>query len=119
MEWIAVTYPKLENVEENFRLIGNTATSKAHFVFKDDYGIDFVVEASLHNLLGFNKENRIQGIGRSPGKRIVNITNVTELIFNCNITRSNYIDGKEMPFLLWYQCTCWKSSWSIIDRYFI
>ena len=102
MEWITVTYPKLEDVEENFKLIGNTATSKADFVFKDDYGVHFDVDASVHNLLGFNKTDKMQGLGRYPGKRIVNITNVTQLIFNCNITRSNYIDGKEMPFL--YSC---------------
>ena len=68
MEWIAVTYPKLENIEENFKLIGNTATSKADFVFKDDYGVDFDVDASVHNLLGFNKTDKMQGIGRYPGK---------------------------------------------------
>ena len=102
MEWIAVTYPKLENVAENFRLVGNTATSKADFLFKADYGVDFDVEASMYDLLGFNREDKMQGIGRYPGKRIVNITNVTQLIFNCNLTRSNYINGKEMPFL--YSC---------------
>ena len=102
MEWIAVKYPQLENVEENFRLVGNTATSKADFLFKADYGVDFDTEASMYDLLGFNKEDKFQGIGRYPGERIVNITNVTQLIFNCNITRANYINGKEMPFL--YSC---------------
>ena len=28
-EWIEITYPDLKNVEENFKLIGNEATSKA------------------------------------------------------------------------------------------
>ncbi len=102
MEWIGVTYPKLENVEENFKLAANYATSKADFVFRDDYGVHFDVDASVHDLLGFDRADKMQGIGRYPGKRIVNITNVTQLIFNCNITRSNYINGKEMPFL--YSC---------------
>lgn len=102
VEWIGVTYPKLDKVEENFKLSGNNATSKAEFLFKDDYGIDFEVEGSMHDLLGFDKKDHFNGIGLHTGKRIVNITNVTQLIFNCNITTSNYINGQEMPFL--YSC---------------
>lgn len=98
IEWIEVTYPKLENVQTNRK----NATSKVEFIFKDDYGIDFAVDTSLYDLLGFDMKDKIQEIGRYTVKRIVNITNVTQLIFNCNITKSNYIDGKEMPFL--YSC---------------
>ena len=102
VEWIQVTYPKLEKVEEKFKLSGNNATSKAEFLFKDDYGIDFDIEGSIFDLLGFDKKDVFRGIGLHVGKRIVNITNVTQLIFNCNITSSNYINGKEMPFI--YSC---------------
>ena len=102
MEWIAVTYPKLKDAEDNFKLLANYATSKADFIFKDDYGVDFDTDASVCDLLGFDKEDKIEGIGKHSGRRIVNITNVTQLIFNCNITKSNYIDGHEMPFL--YTC---------------
>ena len=100
--WIGVSNPKLKGVENNFKVIGNRATSKANFCFLDDYGIDFNVDASMHNLLGFDKTDKIEGIGRYAGKRIVNITNVTQLIFKCNITTSNYMNGKETPFL--YNC---------------
>lgn len=100
--WIGITYPKLKNVEKYFELLPNFATSKADFVFKDDYGVDFNVEASMNGLLGFNKADKIEGVGKYSGEGIVNITSVTQLIFNCNITKSNYIDGKEMPFL--YNC---------------
>ena len=102
MEWISVTYPKLADVEDNFKLVANYATSKADFIFKDDYGVDFDTEASVYELLGFDRADKVEGIGKHSGRRIVNITNVTQLIFNCNITKSNYIDGKEMPFL--YSC---------------
>lgn len=100
-EWIEVTYPKLEKVRENFKLIGNNATSKAEFLFKDDYGVDFDVWNSMGTTLGFGGV-KIEGRGRYPGKGIVNITMVTQLIFNCNITASNFINGKEMPFI--YTC---------------
>ena len=103
MEWVGVTYPKLKNVGENFKLVANYATSKADFVIKEDgYGVDFDVDASAHDLLGFDRTDKMEDSGCYPGKRIVNITNVTQLIFNCNITRSNYINGQEMPFL--YSC---------------
>lgn len=102
LEWIQVTYPKLEKVEENFKLVPNYATSKADWFFKGDYGVDFSVDASCYELFGFDKEDKFVGTGLYPGRRIVNITNVTQLIFNCNLTRSNYINGREMPFL--YNC---------------
>lgn len=102
VEWIEITYPHLKNVEENFKLIGNEATSKAEFLFKDDYGIDFNVEHSICRLLGFKKDRSFKGPGRYIASEIVNIANVTQLIFNCNLTESNYINGRETPFL--YNC---------------
>ena len=102
VEWIKVTFPTLDKIEENFKLIPNYATAKADWFFKGDYGVDFDVDASCHALLGFDKTDRFQGTGVYTGKHIVNITSVTQLIFNCNLTTSNYINGKEMPFL--YNC---------------
>ena len=101
-EWIEINHPDLKNVKENFKLIGNEATSKAEFLFKDDYGIDFNVEYSICNLLGFNKDRKFHGKGRFIADEIVSIANVTQLIFNCSLTESNYINGRETPFL--YNC---------------
>ena len=99
-EWILVKHKEvLKNVTEKFKLIGNNATSKAEFFFLDDYGIDFDVPASMYDLLGFDKADKFEGLGRYVGKRLVNITNVTQMIFNCNITASGYINGQEMPFI--------------------
>ena len=102
-EWIGIKYPKLKKVEDDFKLLGNGATSKAEFIFKDTYGIDFNVEHSICELLGFKKSDKFEGLGRHISSSIVNIANVTQLIFNCNITDSNYINGQEMPFL--YNCS--------------
>ena len=101
-EWIEITYPDLKDVEENFKLIGNEATSKAEFLFKDDYGVDFGVDHSICELLGFKKERKFHGKGRYIASEIVNIANVTQMIFNCSLTESNYINGRETPFL--YNC---------------
>ena len=44
VEWIVLTYPTLDGVKDDFKLLGNEATSKAEFILKDGYGIDFNVE---------------------------------------------------------------------------
>ncbi len=38
------------DVGNKFKLISNEATSKAEFLFKDDYGVDFDVESSICRL---------------------------------------------------------------------
>ena len=103
VEWIVMKYPDLNDVDDKFKLVGNDATSKAVFIFKDDYGIDFNVDGSMHKLLGFSKEDKFGGKGIHTGDNIVDITTVSQLVFNCNITSSNYINGSEIPFL--YNCT--------------
>ena len=56
-------------------------------------------EHSLHELLGFKKVDEFEGRGRFIGSNIVNIANVTQLIFNCNITETNYKNEQEIPFI--------------------
>ena len=102
IEWLEIKHPDLKDVDEKFKLIGNEATSKAEFLFKDDFGIDFNVNHSLCKLLGFTCNKRFQGVGRYVADEIIDITNVSQLIFNCSITERNYINGKEVPFL--YNC---------------
>ena len=103
VEWIEVKNPKLEGVKEDFKLLGKEATSKAEFIFKKKgYGIDFNVEHSICELLGFRKTDKYEGVGPYIATNIVDIAKVTQIIFNCSVTDSNYINGKEMPFL--YNC---------------
>lgn len=102
VEWIEITFPDLKDVEDNFKLFGNEATSKAEFLFKDDYGIDFNVNYSICSLLGFECNRKFHGKGRYIADEIIDIANVSQLIFNCSLTESNYINGKEAPFL--YNC---------------
>ena len=101
-EWIKLTYPELEKTEENFKLSGNEATSKVEFVFKGDYGVDFNVQSSMHDIFGFDKDKKIEGTGRYVAERIINIVNVTQLVFNCSLTESNFVNGRESPFI--YNC---------------
>ena len=101
-EWLEEKYPSVKDVGENFKLIGNEATSKAEFIFKDDFGVDFNVDNSLHRVLGFDKAAKCEGRGRYTGKSIVNISNVTQLIFNCSVIEANYINSIRVPFI--YNC---------------
>ena len=102
VEWIEITYPEMDDVGKEFKLVGNEATSKSEFIFKDDYGIDFDVENSICKLLGFKQSDKFEGKGRYIAENIVNIATVTQFIFNCSVTDTNYINGREMPFL--YNC---------------
>ncbi len=95
-------HPDLEDVEKNFKLVGNEATQRAEFVFKEDYGVDFDTENSIHALLGFDRTARRQGRGIWAGEGIVDIMRVTQLIFLCNITDCNYLNDAEIPLL--YNC---------------
>ena len=46
---------------ENCKLIGNEATAKAEFIFKEDFGMDFNVGKSLHQVLGFENTAKYEG----------------------------------------------------------
>lgn len=101
--WIQLKYPHLKDVDENFKLRGNDATSKAEFTFKQDYGFNFDTPYTIAPLMGFNRTRQERGVGRWTGDRIVNITNVTNLVFNTNISEPNFINNIRTPFL--FNCT--------------
>ena len=65
VDWIEINYPNLKNVAENFKLVGKDATSKAEFIFKDDYGVRFDVDDNMYELLGFDEDDKFEG--RSVG----------------------------------------------------
>ena len=98
-EFIETLYPDLKDVDENFVLLGDEATSKTEIIFKDNYGIDFNTENSIHEVLGFEKDQKFEGKGRYVSKNIVNITNVTQLIFCCNVIEASYINEILVPFI--------------------
>ena len=101
-EWIKTTYPKLEDVDKKFKLVGNEATSKAEFIFKDDYAIDFNVDHSICKVLGWEKKDSFSGVGMHFAPHIIDIVHVTQLIFNCSLVVSNYVNDILVPFI--YNC---------------
>ena len=104
LHWICHTYPELEDVEKQFELTGNNATSKAEFHFKvKGYGVSFDVSNSLCTVLGFKKTDTFEGKGRFKAEKIVNIAKVSQLVFNCNLVEGDYVNGSRHPFI--YNCT--------------
>ena len=98
-EFLEVNYPELKDVDENFLVRGDEATSKTEIIFKDDYGIDFNVDNSIHEVLGFKRGDKREGKGRYVSENIVNITNVTQLIFCCDVIEADYINELQVPFI--------------------
>ena len=103
VEWVKVTFPSLKNVDENFKLEGNEALSKAEFTFLADYGFSMDTPHSIAGLLGFDQKQQGRGPGKYRGNTIVNITQISTILFNCNISEPNYINNIHTPFL--FNCT--------------
>ena len=53
-----------------------------------NYTIDFTIQNSLANLLGFNRVILTSGINISPN--IVNIININSIYVNCDIIKGSY-----------------------------
>ena len=96
--------PNLKKVEEAIRIEGNESTSKAEVVIEEEgYGLDFGCEASIHKILGFERDDKFEGVGRHIAGNIVDIISVTHLVVNTNVVESNYINEQLAPYL--YACS--------------
>src|SRR5271156_2332119 len=62
-----------------------------------NYTIDFTVQNSLANLLGFNATVIRSGINISPS--IANIININSIYVNCDIIKGSYSNGSYSPVL--------------------
>ena len=100
--WIEHQWPHLRNVRTDFQLSGQQATSKCFFLFKNDYAVDFNIENSMCNLLGFKRTDTFSGRGMHKAGRIANIARVTQLLFNCNIVETSWFNDSHIPLL--YNC---------------
>ena len=103
VEWIKVRFPTLKNVEQNFSLEPNDALGKAEFTFLADYGFNMDTPYSIASVLGFDKKRKERGAGKYRGDTIANISQVSTILFNTNLSEMNYINGIHTPFL--FNCT--------------
>ena len=98
-EWVENRYPEIKKASDEFEIQANEATSKCVVVFKKDgYGINFDTENSIGPLLGWGSQKR-QGRGIYPAPEIVNISTVSTILFNTNISQMNFINGVSQPYI--------------------
>jgi hypothetical protein len=99
--WIIQNHPRLaKTVKDDFVLLGNRATQKCEFhIRKEGYGVDFNVDYSIHKLLGYQKTDIFKSKGRFVASNIADICPVSAILFNTNISQSNFINGIESPYL--------------------
>ena len=100
--WIEHEWPQLRNVRKDFKLSGENATSRCIFTFKNEYGIDFNIKNSMYTLLGFQQTDRFVGRGLFKAPGIANIARVTQILFNCNIVETSWLNKVHIPLL--YNC---------------
>lgn len=100
--WIEHQWPQVKDVRKEFVLTGESATSKCMFLFKNEYGVDFDITNSLCTVMGFKKSDRFVGRGVHKASDIANIAGATELLFNCNLVESSWLNTEHIPLL--YSC---------------
>jgi hypothetical protein len=88
-----------DSVYNNMVLTRNVATSKAVFVIKNNYRIDFTVPNSIREVLGF--ESRLVGgaDGYYNGDEIINILSVNSVFVNCDLINNSYSNGVIAPII--------------------
>jgi hypothetical protein len=83
----------------NMVLTRNDATSKAVFIMKNNYRIDFTVQNSIREVLGFNSR-LVGGVdGYYNGDQIINILNVNSVFVNCDLINNSYSNGVVAPII--------------------
>lgn len=80
-------------------LTPNAATLKAVFKLDPNYRIDFTVNNSIREILGFNNEivGGQPGVKYYSGDNIVNILNVNTVLVNCDLVTNSYNNGVVAP----------------------
>lgn len=103
IQWIELKYPKLQNVNENIILQGNLATGKCEFILKKGYAFSMNTTASIANVLGFEHDSIGEGPGKFIGQNMVNISTISTLMINTDISVPNYINSQPVPYI--FSCT--------------
>ena len=103
VQWIELRHPKLQNVNENIVMQGNLATGKCEFILKKGYGFSMNTENSIAHVLGFNITSVGEGPAKFIGPNMVNISTISTLMVNTNISVPNFINNRPVPYI--FTCT--------------
>ena len=82
--------------KDNITLEADTISLKTKFIMKNDYKIDFRINNSFGELLGFEKiilENTVES------SKVIELTSVKNVSIESNIVSSSYLNGKKTNIL--------------------
>ena len=82
--------------KDNITLEADTISLKTKFIMKNDYKIDFKIDNSFGELLGFEKiilENTVES------SKVIELTSVKNVSIECNIVSNSYLNGKKTNIL--------------------
>ena len=90
--------PVVEN-KDNIKLEADTISLKTKFILENGYRIDFNIDNSFGELLGFEKI--IVGNSTSTeSTRVVEITLIKNVSVECNLVSRSYLNGKKLTFFI-------------------
>lgn len=90
-----------DDIYTNMSLESNESTLKAVFKLNPNYRIDFTVDNSIRDILGF--KSRLVGgeanVKYYSSDNIVNILNVNSVLVNCDLINGSYNNGEISPVI--------------------
>ena len=82
--------------KDNITLEADTISLKTKFILKNGYKIDFTIDNSFNELLGFDNQ-MIENTKES--NKVVEITSVKNISIKCNLVSNSYLNGKKTNIL--------------------
>lgn len=89
----------VKNPEKNFVLEPNLATLKSMITLRQDYKVNFKVQHSIANFLGFKVDSTLSSNTRFQSPNIVNINTTSSLLVMTNLTTPSYLNAKPVSYL--------------------
>lgn len=89
----------VKHPEKSFVLEPNLSTLKSMITLRDDYKVNFKVQHSLANFLGFEIDSMLSSNTRFQSPNIVNINTTSSLLVMTNLTTPSYLNSKPVNYL--------------------
>lgn len=91
---------KTKNEKSPLTLEGSSATGKCTIVINEKgYGVNFNVDYSIAPLFGFKETDSFEKIGRYEAEQMVQITDISQFLFLCNVIEGSYYNEDLKPIL--------------------
>ena len=91
--------PTVKEPEKNFILAPNTSTFKSQITLSKDWAVDFNVDYSIAEVLGFVHTDVLSTNGIHKSENIVQIQVFNSLLFMTNVTYPSIVRGQHRPYI--------------------